>query len=157
MSGSFDEFFQKGGWTERVTEPRASAPGAPEPAAHEAAVGSGPYKPYGYTPADDLETCDVSWWLKGEIPQGQEIQYRFLVRVGYLGDDQLHLMLTDCILHLEGRNLTDLRKRLARRRVTFIRAFNPKLWPAPKPDEPFIERITLLYPGEHATERNDPQ
>ena len=61
---------------------------------------------------------------------------------------QLHLMLTDCILHLEGRNLTDLRKRLARRRVTFIRAFNPALWPAPQAGEPLIERITLHYPGE---------
>lgn len=134
-------------WANRVQEPRDAKTAGP-PAEDEQAVGSGPYKAYGYTPADDLETCDVSWWLKGEIPQGQEIQYRFLVRVGYLGDDQLHLMLTDCILHLEGRNLTDLRKRLARRRVTFIRAFNPALWPAPQAGEPLIERITLHYPGE---------
>ena len=149
MSGSFDDMFQRngGGWAGRVQEPRGAVQD-PSEARAEQVIGSGPYKPYGYTPADDLETCDVSWWLKGQIPQGQEIQYRFLVRVGYLGDDQLHLMLTDCVLHLEGRNLTDLRKRLARRRVTFIRAFNPALWPAPQPDEPLIERIALLYPGE---------
>lgn len=145
MSGSFDQFVERGGWAGRVQEPRQQPS---EPDGEEKTVGSGPYKAYGFAPTDDLETCDVSWWLKGEIPQGQELQYRFLVRIGYLGDDQLHLMMTDCVLHLEGRNLTDLRKRLARRRVTFIRAFNPKLWPAPKPEEPIIEKITLLFPGE---------
>jgi hypothetical protein len=111
-------------------------------------VGSGSYKAYGHTPTNELETCDVTWWLTGQIPQGQEIQYRFLVRVGYIGDDQLHLMLTDAIIAIKGKNLRDLRKRLMRQRVTFIQAFNPGIWPRPPEGEPLIEKIRILYPGE---------
>jgi hypothetical protein len=146
MSGDFDEMFQSkagGSWAHRVAEPQVDAPDE-----GEQAVGSGPYKPYGFTPSQDLETCDITWWLKGQIPRGQEIQYRFLVRVGYLGDEDLQLMLTDCIIHIEGKNLRDLRKRLTRRRVTFIQAFNPTVWPQLPPEgEPLIERISILYPS----------
>ena len=145
MTGDFDETFQRpgGGWANRVAEPRVAPPEG------EQVVGTGPYKPYGYAPTDDLETCDIAWWLKGQIPQGQEIQYRFLVRVAYIGDDVLQLMMTDCIITIEGRNLRDLRKRLTRRRVTFIQAFHPVVWPAePVASEPFIGQITIQYPGE---------
>jgi hypothetical protein len=108
----------------------------------------GRYKAFGFNPSDDIETCNVAWWLTADTPQGQELLYRFLIRIGYLGDESLHLMLTDCIIHIEGRNLRELRKKLARRRVTYIQAFNPMAWAAPPASEPLIEKITLLYPGE---------
>lgn len=106
----------------------------------------GRYKAFGFAPGDDLESCNVGWWLTADVPQGQEILYRFLIRIGYIGDNDLHLMLTDCIIHIEGRNLRELRRKMARRRVTFIQAFNPMAWAAPAEGEPLIEKITLLYP-----------
>ncbi|MDO9223600.1 MAG: hypothetical protein Q7U20_07800 [Caulobacter sp.] len=144
MSHDFDEMFQRanGTWTQRVSDPRPNAPEG------EQAAGSGLYKPYGYTPADDLETCEIAWWLPDGTIQGQEVQYRFLIRLHYVGNDQLTLFLTDCVITLEGRNLRDLRKRLARRRVTFIQAFHPKVWPNPPEGDPLIARIGVLYPGE---------
>jgi hypothetical protein len=145
MSDDFDAIFQhpKGAWAQRVADPRP----APEEAESAATVDA-PYRAYGFTPADDLDTCDIGWWLTGDVPQGQAIQYRFLVRVGYIGDDQIHLMLTDAIIAIEGKHLHDLRKRLARGRVTFVQAFNPKIWSAPAEGEPVVTKVSVLYPGE---------
>jgi len=143
MSHDFDDIYQRrpASWAARV-DPAPPADG-------EQVMGSTEYKPYRYTPTVDLETCEIAWWLKGQIPQGQVLQYRFLVRLGYLGDDQLDLMMTDCIIHIQGRNLRDLWKRLARRRVTLIQAYHPNIWPLrPPADEPIIESVTILYPGE---------
>ncbi|HEY4942296.1 MAG TPA: hypothetical protein VII56_12785 [Rhizomicrobium sp.] len=143
MSNEFDDIFQRSSaWTQRVNDVRPNAPDG------EQIVGSGPYKPYGYTPADDLDTCDITWWLVGDVPQGQQIAYRFLIRASYIGDDQLHLILSDCILAIEGKHLHDLRKRVMRGRVTFIQAFNPRVWPKPPDGEPIVTKIRLLYPGE---------
>jgi hypothetical protein len=123
--------------------------GRPAPAEDDAAPpGDGRYRAFGSAPGDDIESCNVSWWLTAEIPQGQEIIYRYLIRIGYVGDEQLHLMLTDCILHIEGRNLGELRRKLARRKVTLIQAFNPGIWPGPQDHEPIVEKISILYPGE---------
>lgn len=145
MSNDFDEVFQnRGRWADRVSEPRMQ-PEAAEPAAE-----TGAYRAFGYTPTDDLETCDIAWWLGGDTPQGQEIQYRFLVRVGYFGDDCLHLMLTDAMIVIEGKNLRELRKRLTRGKVTFIQAFNPRVWSKPPEGEAIVEKVTLLFPGEVA-------
>lgn len=146
MSRSYDDVFNRpnGGWTQRVGEPPATPP-RDEPAR---STDDGLYRPYGVTPTDDLETCDIAWWLGNDTPQGQEVQYRFIVRIGYVGDDQINLMLTDAIISIEGRNLRELRKRLSRRKVTFVQAFNAKLWPQPGMGEPVIERIEILYPGE---------
>ncbi len=144
MSREFDDVFQRpgGGWAQRFSDARPNAPDG------EQVAGSGPYKPYGYTPMNELDTCDIAWWLGGDTPQGQEISYRFLIRVAYFGDDQLHLMLSDCIIALEGKHLRDLRKRLTHGRVTFIQAFNSRFWPRPPESEPIIEKISILYPGE---------
>jgi hypothetical protein len=149
MSNGFEDFLQQPSstWAQRTAAPR--------PAANEAeAVGSGAYKAYGFTPTDDLETCDVAWWLNGAVPQGQTFQYRFLVRIGYLGDDELHLMLTDCVLHIVGKGLRDLRAKLARRKVTFVQTYHPTIWPVqPPPNEPIVERVQLWFPGEKVIER----
>ena len=144
MTHEFEEFLSRPhtSWTGRTgKEPpkEEDLPTAPE---------DGRYKAFGFAPGDDLESCNIGWWLTADVPQGQEILYRFLIRVGYIGDDDLHLMLTDCIIHIQGRNLRELRRKLARRRVTFIQAFNPMTWAEPAAQEPFIEKITLLYPGE---------
>lgn len=146
MSRSYDDVFHRpnGGWTQRVGEaPPVTSPDEPARSTED-----GLYRPYGVTQTDDLETCDIAWWLGHDTPQGQEVQYRFIVRIGYVGDDQINLMLTDAIISIEGRHLRELRKRLSRRKVTFIQAFNAKLWPQPGAGEPVIERIEIHYPGE---------
>lgn len=147
MTQDFDALFRpSGGWAKRVAGDDPSASVAPQETAEDQQGGE--YRAYGFVPSDDLHACEVSWWLTHDVPQGQEFQYRYLVRVGFVGDDQLHLMLTDCIIAIEGKHLHDLRKRLSRGKVTFIQAFNPKRWPKPPDTEPIIEKVQLLYPGE---------
>lgn len=155
MSRNYDDVFHRpnGGWTQRVGEP----PAAPAPDEPARSTEDGQYRPFGITPTDDLETCDIAWWLGHDTPQGQEVQYRFMIRTAYVGDEQINLMLTDAIISIEGRHLRELRKRLSRRKVTFIQAFNPRLWPQPGPDQPLIERISILYPGEAGASSNNSQ
>jgi hypothetical protein len=115
----------------------------------EQTVGDGAYKPYGFLPTGNIgETCDIQSWLENtETAQGIEVQYRFLMQVGYVGEEQLKLYLPDCIVVLEGRYLRDLRKKLARRQITFIAQYNPRVWPvAPAKGEPIIEKIEVVRP-----------
>lgn len=43
--------------------------------------------------------------------------------------------------------LRDLRRKLARRQVTFIQQYSPKVWPMPPPKgEPLIEKIEIVRP-----------
>lgn len=145
MSGEFDDVFGSGsrpGFTERVARPDGHA----TQEAAEASAGSGPYKPYGYLPAGGLaECCDVQRWRPSStVAEGIEFQYRFLMQVGYVGDEELRLFLPDCIVVIEGKNLRDLRKKLARRQVTFIQQFSGSVWPSlPPADEAVIERIEV--------------
>lgn len=131
-------------FTERVGRPEATAPPA-EPS--EQTAGSGAYKPYGFLPAGFGESCDVRRWIDAtQIAEGIEFQYRFLMQIGYVGDEQLRLFLPDCIVLIEGWGLTGLRKRLARRQVTFIQQFSPLVWPGHNADEAVIERIEVVRP-----------
>jgi len=112
-------------------------------------VGSGDYKPYGFLPTGTInETCEVVRWIEGtEIQEGIEFQYRFLMQVGFVGEEQLKLFLPDCIVVIEGKHLRDLRKKLTRRQVTFIQQFNARVWPAAKRQgEPIIEKIEVVRP-----------
>jgi hypothetical protein len=152
MTHEFEDFLSRPhtSWTDRTAKaPLASQHG---PTTDDAPDGR--YRAYGTTPSDDLDACNVSWWLTSDVPQGQEFQYRFLLRVGYIGDTTLHLFLSDCILHIEGRNLSDLRNKLARQKATMIQAFNPNLWPPPAESEPLIHSISILYPGEKSHDRS---
>jgi hypothetical protein len=121
--------------------------------AKEPAAGIGPYKPYGFLPTGNVgETCEVSRWIEGtDIPEGIEFQYRFLMQVGYVGEDQLKLYLPECIVVVDGSNLRDLRKKIARRQCTFIQQYSSRVWaPAPSKDETLIEKITIMKPSETA-------
>jgi hypothetical protein len=123
--------------------------------AKEQTVGAGPYKPYGYLPTGNIgETCDIQGWMENtEIAQGVEVQYRFLMQVGYVGEEQLKLFLPDCIVVIEGRYLRDLRKKLARRQITFIQQYSPRVWPAmPPKGEPVVEKIEVIRPDHASTE-----
>ena len=125
---------------------RADAPrnGA---AAKAETVGSGHYKPYGFLPTNSIGlTCDVQRWVEGtEIPEGMEFPYRLMLQVAYTGQHHLRIHLPDCIIVVEGRMLTDLRKKLNRQQVTFIQQFNPRVWPdLPPKDETMIERISIF-------------
>lgn len=122
------------------------------PLANGAARASGPvpYRAYGYLSTGGIsETCDVQRWLDGtQIHEGTEFQYRFLLRVAYVGDEQIRLFLPDSIIVINGRRLRDLRQKLARRQVTFILQHSPKVWPGPvAPNEPFIQTISILPLG----------
>ena len=115
----------------------------------EETVGDGAYKPYGFLPTGNIgETCDIQSWLENtETAQGIEVQYRFLMQVGYVGEEQLKLYLPDCIVVIDGRYLRDLRKKLARRQVTFIQQYSARVWPAaPVKGEPIIEKIEIVRP-----------
>jgi len=135
-------------FTQRVGKPDATL------AEGEATAGSGPYKPYGFLPTANMnQTCDVQRWLEQTgIAEGIEFQYRFLMQIGYVGEEQLKLFLPDCIVVIEGMYLRDLRKKLARRQVTFIQQYSSKVWPTPPPKgEPIIENIEVVRPDPVAT------
>lgn len=153
MSGDdFDQVFGRRpiqtppGFAERIGRDPGSAIAANEPA--ETTVGSGPYKPYGFIPTGaGGESCEVVRWIDGtEVPEGLVIQYRFLMQIGFVGEEQLKLFLPECIVVIDGKRLRDLRKRLARRTITFIQQWNPRIWPAPPAGEPIIERIAVMRP-----------
>ncbi|MDH4745873.1 hypothetical protein OMP43_17750 [Sphingomonas sp. CBMAI 2297] len=131
-------FVQRVGRAEPVPAP------APLP---EDMPGTSVYKPYGSMPAGGSESCDVQRWLDGtQIAEGIEFQYRFLMQIGYVGDEQIKLFLPDCIVVIEGRFLRDLRKKLARRQVTFIQQYTPLIWGPPPNGDPVIESITVVRP-----------
>ena len=120
-----------------------------EPAPPSAAPASAEYRPYGTLPTSGLgESCEVTWWMdRTAIPEGIVFQYRFLMQVGFVGEEELRLFLPDCIVLIQGKRLKELRERLARRQVTFICEYNPRVWPtSPPPREPFIERIQVVRP-----------
>lgn len=120
----------------------------------EAAIGSGAYKPYGFLPTGTInETCEVVRWIEGtEIPEGIEFQYRFLMQVGFVGEEQLKLFLPECIVVIEGQYLRDLRKKLTRRQATFIQQYSTRVWPNARPrGEPIIEKIEVVRPEPPAT------
>jgi hypothetical protein len=133
-------------FAERVGAPELTTPAA---APAEEIATNGTYKPYGYLPTGTInETCDVQRWLDGtEMPEGIEFQYRFLMQIGYVGEEQIKLFLPDCIVVIEGKHLRDLRKKLARRQVTFIQQFSSKVWSGPwSAGEPLISAISVIRP-----------
>jgi len=137
-----DRSGERPSFAQRVGRPD---PGAPQQS--EGVAGSGAYKPYGFMPASVGECCDVQRWLDGtQIAEGIEFQYRFLIQVGYVGEEQIKLFLPDCIVVIEGKGLRELRKKLARRQATFIQQYSALVWPAPPPGEPIITSIAVVRP-----------
>ncbi len=81
------------------------------------------------------------------MAEGLEFQYRFLMQVGYVGEEEIRLLLPDTIVLIEGRHLRDLRKKLARRQVTYIGQFNARIWTTkPSQGSAIVERITIIVP-----------
>lgn len=149
MSGSdFDKVFgaRPPSFAQRVGKPE---PLAIAGEANSETAGSTDYKPYGFLPSGNIgETCEVARWIDGtQIAEGMDFQYRFLMQVGFVGEEQLRLFLPDCIVVIEGMYLRDLRKKLARRQVTFIQQYSAKVWPTSPPrGEPIIEKIEVVRP-----------
>jgi hypothetical protein len=114
----------------------------------ETIVGSGDYKPYGFLPTGIGETCEVTRWVDGtDKPEGVVFQYRFLMQVGFAGEEELRLYLPDCIILIQGKQLRELRRRLSRRQVTFITAWSARVWGNRSAEgEAWIERIEVLRP-----------
>jgi hypothetical protein len=111
------------------------------------------YRPYGFLPSGNIgDTCEVQRWLDAsEIAEGIEFQYRFLMRVGFVGEEHLRLYLTDCIVVIEGKHLRELRKLLARRQVTFIQQYSRRVWPQePGESEPIVTRVEIVRPEDDA-------
>ena len=147
----FDQAFSGSGTGPTTFTSRLGRPDAPEQNGHvkEETVGSGPYKAFGFLPSGIGETCDVQRWVDGtDIAEGTEFQYRFLLRIEYVGEEEIRLFLPDCIIVIEGRNLRDLRKKLARRQVTFISQYSPRIWPDQKAqNECIVIKISVARPG----------
>jgi len=121
----------------------------PSPAAVEQPARNDVYRAYGAMAAEGIaETCDIQGWVENTtLASGLEIQYRFLMQIGYVGEEQLKLFLPDCIVVIDGTYLRDLRKKLARRQVTFVQQFSPRIWQsAPPKGEPIVEKITIVRP-----------
>jgi hypothetical protein len=118
--------------------------------ANDMALDTCTYKAFGFLPAGNIgETCDVQKWVDGtNEPEGIEFQYRFLLRLGYRGEEEIRLYLPDCIVVIEGRHLRELRKKLARRQVTFIQQYSKIIWPLPMPAiDALIQSISLVFPN----------
>lgn len=148
----FDQAFGGSGTGQTTFTSRLGRSDAPEQNGHaeEETVGSGPYKPYGFLPSGNIgETCDVQRWVDGtDIAEGTEFQYRFLLRIEYVGSEEIRLFLPDCIIVIEGKNLRELRRKLARRQVTFICQYSPRIWPAVRQEnDTMIERIHVVSPA----------
>lgn len=151
MSDEFDLVFGRGTqpitFTDRVTRPAPAAPTPTQPASDEVLEGDGTYKAFGTLPAGFGETCDVRRWVDGtQVPEGIEFQYRFLMQVGYVADEQLRLLLPESLILIEGEALTPLRRKLARRQVTFLQQHHPMVWPAVRPGETVIRSIMITRP-----------
>ncbi len=152
MSDSdFDEIFGgrpagRSGFTERFGGAATSPPPKVEAPAQPTDTTDGQYRPYGsLTTGGIIEGCDVQRWMDGtDIPEGVEIQYRFLTQIAYHGEEQLKLFMPDCIVVIEGKHLRDLRKKLARRAVTFIQQFNARVWLPPPDGQPIIDSIEII-------------
>ena len=114
---------------------------------HSDAVTAGVYKAYGFVPTSSIGmTCDVQRWVEGtEIPEGLEFPYRLMLQVAYVGQHHLRIHLPDCIIVVEGKHLTDLRKKLNRHQVTYIQQYSSRVWNAlPAKGETLIERISIF-------------
>ncbi len=119
-------------------------------ASTEAVPVPGVYRAYGSLPTNSIgESCEVSRWIDGtEISEGVDFQYRFLTRIGFVGEAEIRLFLPDCIVLIEGKNLLELRRKLSRRQVTFIQQYSGRVWPKPPaPGEPIIDQITIIRPS----------
>ncbi len=122
---------------EAAAEPRADMPGGQE------------YRAYGFLPSGNIgETCDVQRWMDGtDTAEGIEFQYRFLMQVGYVADKEIKLYLPDCVILIEGRNLHEVRKKLARRQVTFVQQFSCRVWrERPESHSSLVESIKIVRP-----------
>ena len=144
LDGIFSRQPQRPSFTERLGQSLSKA-SAELP---EESAGSGLYKPYGFFPSGGVgESCDVRRWVDGtDTPQGIEFSYRLLLQIAYTGEEELKLALPDCIVVIHGKQLNDLRKRLARRTVTYMQQYHPGIWPLPAADEAIIERIEVVRP-----------
>lgn len=150
MNDDFDAMYGKApvprpSFAERLGKPHHEEVNEPT----ESTVGGGAYKPYGFLPVGNVGAgCEVFGWVAGtEIVEGIAFQYRFLMEVTFTGDEMIRLMLPDCVVVIEGRFLTELRRKLMRGVVTFIRQYNRLIWPPPPPGETIVERIEVVRPG----------
>jgi hypothetical protein len=149
-ANDFDKAFgsdptARDGFAKRV---RRDGP-APANDDHKEAEDEAGYRAYGFLPTNSVgETCEVKRWIDGTTKaEGIEFQYRFLTQIGFVGDEQIRLFLPDCIVVIEGAHLLELRKRLARRQITFIQQYSVKIWPkAPPYSDSLVERIEVLRP-----------
>jgi len=161
MTDEFDAIFSgrppgRPSFVERTG--RAPEPAAPVDDRVAEPVAEGGYKPFGYLPSSAIgESCDIQRWVNGtEIPEGLEMQYRFLLSIEYTGEEELKLYLPECIVLVTGQHLRELRKKLARRQCTFMMQYSPKVWPEkPAAGEPIIDAIEILRPDPNPPTRRN--
>lgn len=128
----------------------AEAAAKPGPAVETA--NDGAYKAYGFLPTAVGESVDIQRWVDGtQIPEGIEAQYRFIFQIAYTGEDEIKIYMPECIVLITGQHLRELRRKLARRQVTFIQQYSAKVWAeVPPKGEAIVESIEILRPDPNA-------
>ena len=73
-----------------------------------------------------------------------QLERRFLVRVEGAGDSCLALICTNYAVMITGQGLSELRRRLAARKLDFVQEYDPKRWPVSLNGVPKVEKVELL-------------
>ena len=148
MSDDIDELFgrtSRGSFVERYAPPKV--PQAPE---NQPVVLTDEYRAFGTTPSGQPEeVCVLRRWLDGtNIPSSTVFKNRFLMRTDLIGDDEIRLLLVDCIVVLTGRGFTEeICQRFTSGAITYAQQFNCHMWRASPQNSPVVEKIDIVKMG----------
>lgn len=146
MSGNFEDYVRRRGHGPGT----GTGPGA-EPAPETRSEEAEGYLAYGVTRGQQAAMLDLRWWTARSHAQGEMINYAYLVKMLYTGDDYLSLVTSSSVIAIQGKNLGELRRRIATREVEFVQMFNPNVWDAPDEGAPIVTSIQTYDPRAGAT------
>jgi len=159
MSDEFDAIFsgKASGRPSFVERTGRGAEAAVKPAPAVETPNSGAYKAFGFLPTAVGESVDIQRWVDGtQIPEGIEAQYRFVFQIAYLGEEEIKIYMPECIVLITGQHLRELRRKLARRQVTFIQQYSAKVWAeTPAKGEAIVEAIDIMRPDPNEAHRRN--
>lgn len=141
MSGNFEDYVRR-----RGHRPAPAAGAGAEPAPEKQDEEPRGYQAYGLTVSRQAAMLDLRWWTARNHAQGEIISYSYLVKMLYTGDDYLSLVTSSSVIAIEGKNLGELRRRIAAREVEFVQMFNPNVWDAPEEGAPIVTSIQTYDP-----------
>lgn len=136
------------------TRRQQAEPATPEPQLEPEArpASDEAYSPWGTVRGQQLSMLDLKSWARPGVPEGDCVSYNYIVKMHYIGEQYLSLVLTNAVIEIEGFGLGDLRQRLITREIAFIQEYSPHAWPEQiLPGQPVITRITA-HQGQSLTE-----